>query len=120
VLVIIDLNNLKPVNDVFGLQNKLIRRTTEVLIAGTGDVIPPAWARWASSCRERNWMKRKMMERIGSLVVMNNKYRDLNYLSSAHPSTPGLSLSKVINNKTMRCTRIRGNAAAASFFGRIE
>jgi diguanylate cyclase (GGDEF)-like protein len=101
-----DLNNLKPTNDRYGHQagDKLIRRTAEVLRAGAdeghitarigGDefvVIMPGAGLLEASER---------IERIQSLVVMNNRFYgepELSLSLGAAVSEPGLSLEKVIS-----------------------
>ena len=105
-VIVIDLNNLKPTNDRYGHQvgDKLIRRTAEVLKAGTsrghitarigGDefiIIMPG-ASLADT--------QELGERIQSLVAMNNKfYREpeLSLSLGAAVSEPGISLEKVIS-----------------------
>jgi diguanylate cyclase (GGDEF)-like protein len=105
-MIVMDLNNLKPTNDRYGHQagDKLIRRTAEVLKAGTvegqviarigGDefvIIMPG-----ASLVEAN----ELIERIQSLVVLNNKYYgdpELSLSLGAAVSEPGLSLEKVIS-----------------------
>lgn len=105
-VIVMDLNNLKPTNDRFGHQagDQLIRRTAEVLKAGTaqdhmtarigGDefvVIMPGAS--LSDAHE-------MIERIQSLVVSNNKaYREpeLSLSLGAAISEPAISLEKVIS-----------------------
>ena len=103
-VIVMDLNNLKPTNDQYGHQagDKLIRRTAEVLRAGTTG--GPITARIGgdefvalmpgASLAEAQ----ELIERIQSLVVMNNKFYgepELSLLGAA-VSEPGLSLEKVI------------------------
>ena len=105
-VIVIDLNNLKPINDRYGHQvgDKLIRRTAEVLKAGASEghitariggdefvIIMPG---------SDNTDSQELIERIQSLVAMNNKfYRELELSLSlgAAVSEPGLSLEKVIS-----------------------
>ena len=105
-VVVIDLNNLKPTNDRYGHQagDKLIRRAAEVLKAGTesghmtarigGDefiILMPG-----SSLADTH----ELIERIQSLVVVNNQfYREpeLSLSLGAAVSEPGISLEKVIS-----------------------
>ncbi|MGE5463051.1 MAG: GGDEF domain-containing protein [Syntrophothermus sp.] len=105
-VIVMDLNNLKPTNDRYGHQagDKLIRRTAEVLRAGTngvhitarigGDefvVLMPG-----AALREAN----ELIERIQSLVEVNNQfYREpeLSLSLGAAISEPGISLEKVIS-----------------------
>ncbi len=103
--IVADLNELKITNDTFGHQvgDKLIRRAAEVLKASLeeeymvarigGDefiiIMPGADAETAST----------IMERIQSLVAVNNKYYHAPRLSlslGAATSVPGLSLEKII------------------------
>jgi len=105
-VIIIDLNNLKTTNDRYGHQvgDQLIRRTGEVLKASLdegylaarigGDefilILPETNAQTANA----------LMERVESLVVMNNKfYREpeLSLSLGTATSEPGLSLEKVIS-----------------------
>ena len=105
-VIIIDLNNLKPTNDRYGHQvgDQLIRRMGEVLKASIDDgyiaariggdeftlILPDANEQTAFA----------MMERVESLVVMNNKfYREpeLSLSLGSATSTPDLSLEKVIS-----------------------
>ena len=105
-MIVMDLNNLKPTNDHYGHQvgDKLIRRTAEVLKSSVvegqiaarigGDefvvIIPGAGLVDAQ----------KLIERIQSLVVMNNKFYgepELSLSLGAAVSEPGLSLEKVIS-----------------------
>ena len=105
-VIVIDLNDLKPTNDNFGHQagDKLIRRTAEVLKAGTGQdqitariggdefIIVMPGASLADTY--------ELGERIQSLVTVNNKfYREpeLSLSLGAAVSEPGLSLEKVIS-----------------------
>ena len=104
--IIVDLNGLKMANDTFGHSagDKLIRRTAEVLKAsienGTiaarigGDefilIMPGADEHTAKS----------MIERVESLVVMNNKYYrepELSVSIGASTSAAGYSLLKFIS-----------------------
>jgi diguanylate cyclase (GGDEF)-like protein len=105
-MIVMDLNNLKPTNDRYGHQtgDKLIRRTAEVLRAGTaagqitarigGDefaVIMPG-----ADLEEAN----ELIERIQSLVVVNNKFYgepELSLSLGAAVSDARLSLEKVIS-----------------------
>jgi diguanylate cyclase (GGDEF)-like protein len=105
-MIVIDVNNLKPTNDRHGHQagDKLIRRTAEVLRAGAGEdhitariggdefaIILPG-ARLADAY--------ELIERLQSLVVVNNKfYREpeLSLSLGAAVSEAGLSLEKVIS-----------------------
>jgi len=105
-VIIIDLNNLKPTNDRYGHQvgDQLIRRTGEVLKASLDDgyiaariggdeftlILPDADEQTANI----------MMDRVESLVVMNNKfYREpeLSLSLGSATSEPGLQLEKVIS-----------------------
>ena len=105
-VLVMDLNNLKPTNDHYGHQagDKLIRRTAEVLKAGAvertitarigGDefvVLMPG-----AGLVEAN----ELIDRIQSLVVMNNKFYgepELSLSLGAAVSKPGISLEKVIS-----------------------
>jgi diguanylate cyclase (GGDEF)-like protein len=105
-MIVMDLNNLKPTNDHYGHQtgDKLIRRTAEILKAGVGEgqitariggdefvVIMPG-----SGLVDAQGL----IERIQSLVVLNNKYYgepELSISLGAAVSEPGLSLEKVIS-----------------------
>ena len=105
-MIVIDLNNLKPVNDRYGHQmgDRLIRRTAEVLRAGVSEghitariggdefvIIMPG-----SSLADTQGL----IERIQSLVVMNNKYYrepELSLSLGAAVSGPRVSLEKVIS-----------------------
>jgi len=105
-MIVIDLNNLKPVNDQFGHQagDKLIRRTAEVLKAGTAEgmisariggdefiIILPNTGLQAAN---------ELIERIQSLVTMNNNFYgepELSLSLGAAVSEPGISLEKVIS-----------------------
>ena len=105
-VIVMDLNNLKPTNDRFGHHagDKLIRRTAEVLKAGTakGNIIARMGGDefivlMPDACLGE---AREQIERIQSLVVMNNKfYREpeLSLSLGAAVSGPGLSLEKVIS-----------------------
>jgi len=105
-VIIVDLNYLKPTNDRFGHQvgDKLIRRASEVLRESSNDgcitariggdefimIIPNATLHEAG----------EMMERIQSLVAVNNKYYrqpELSLSLGAAVSEPGLTLEKVIS-----------------------
>jgi diguanylate cyclase (GGDEF)-like protein len=105
-VIIIDLNNLKTTNDHYGHQvgDQLIRRTGEVLKASLdegyiaarigGDefilILPDTNFQTANA----------LMERVESLVVMNNKYYrepELSLSLGTATSEPGLSLEKVIS-----------------------
>jgi diguanylate cyclase (GGDEF)-like protein len=104
--IVMDLNNLKVTNDRYGHQvgDQLIRRTGEVLKASLDDgyiaariggdeftlVLPDADEQTAIT----------MMERVESLVEMNNKfYREpeLSLSLGSATSQPGLPLEKVIS-----------------------
>lgn len=104
--IVVDLNELKAANDTFGHNtgDKLIRRAAEVLKASIdkdhtiarvgGDefiiIMPGADAEAANA----------VMERVQSLVSVNNKYYHEPLLSvslGAATSVPGLSLEKVIS-----------------------
>ena len=131
-VIIVDLNNLKPVNDVFGhnMGDKLIRRAAEVLIASTGKMYVTARIGGDefiiimpdSKLNEAE----KMMERVQSLVVMNNKYyRDpeLSLSLGAAVSEPGLSLEKVISMADNEMYKDKGTyhrRRKEDFFNRIE
>ncbi|WKZ46900.1 MAG: GGDEF domain-containing protein [Anaerolineales bacterium] len=124
--VIVDLNGLKATNDLLGHNagDKLIRRTAEVLKASIengyfaarigGDefiIIMP----------DANEQKAKeMVERVESLVVMNNKYYrepELSVSIGDSTSAPGFSLLKFISladdamyqNKGLHHRRRRGD-----------
>ena len=105
-VIVIDLNNLKTTNDNYGHQagDQLIRRTGEVLKASLdvgyiaarigGDefslILPDTNEQTAYA----------LMERVESLVVMNNKfYREpeLSFSLGSATSEPSLSLEKVIS-----------------------
>ena len=105
-VIIIDLNNLKITNDRYGHQvgDQLIRRTGEVLKASIEDgyiaariggdeftlILPDANVQTAYI----------MMERVESLVEMNNKfYREpeLSFSLGTATSEPGIPLEKVIS-----------------------
>lgn len=105
-MIIIDLNDLKIANDQFGhhVGDKLIRRAAEVLNASINEghitariggdefiiIMPGAELTLAQ----------EVMERIRSLVVMNNKYYrepELSLSFGASVSAPGLALEKVIS-----------------------
>ncbi len=105
-VIVMDLNNLKPTNDRYGHQagDKLIRRMAEVLKASVGEddwtariggdefiIILPNEGMDAAE---------ELIDRIQSLVVMNNKYYrepELSISLGAAVSEPGLSLEKVIS-----------------------
>jgi diguanylate cyclase (GGDEF)-like protein len=130
--IIVDLNNLKPVNDVFGHNtgDKLIRRAAEVLTASVGNryvtariggdefivIMPGAKLNEAE----------EMMERIHSLVMVNNQYyRDpeLSLSLGAAVSESGLSLEKVISNADNEMYKNKGlyhGRRKEDFFKRIE
>lgn len=105
-VIIIDLNNLKTTNDRYGHQvgDQLIRRTGEVLKASLEDeylaariggdefilILPNTNAQTANA----------IMERVESLVRMNNKYYhepELSLSLGTATSEPGLSLEKMIS-----------------------
>lgn len=131
-VIVADLNNLKPVNDVFGHRSgdKLIRRAAEVLSASVenryitsrigGDeftiVMPGADMDDAQ----------ELMERIQSLEIMNNKfYRDpeLSLSLGAAVSSPGLPLEKVLSMADDEMYKNKGSYHSRrrdDFFGRIE
>ena len=105
-VIIIDLNNLKITNDRFGHQigDQLIRRTGEVLKASVDDGIIAAriggdeFTLILPNANEQ--MANAIMERVESLVVMNNKfYREpeLSLSLGSATSEPGLPLEKVIS-----------------------
>ncbi len=104
--IVVDLNELKTTNDMFGHNagDKLIRRAAEVLKASIeeeytvarigGDefiiIMPGADAETAHT----------IIERVQSLVSVNNKYYHEPLLSlslGAATSVPGLSLEKIIS-----------------------
>ena len=104
-VIVIDLNNLKTTNDHYGHQtgDQLIRRTGEVLKASLDDgyiaariggdefslILPDTNEQTAYA----------LMERVESLVVMNNKfYREpeLSFSLGTATSEPGLSLERII------------------------
>jgi len=105
-VIILDLNGLKAANDTLGHQSgdNLIRRAAEVLKAAIesgyiaarigGDefiIIMPDVNGQAAT---------EFMERIQSLVMMNNKYYrapELSLSLGAATSEPGVSLEKVIS-----------------------
>ena len=131
-VIVADLDNLKPVNDVFGHNSgdKMIRRAAEVLTASVGNrqitariggdefiiMMPGAELDEAEA----------LMERIQSLVIMNNKfYRDpeLSLSLGAAVSAPGLSLEKVISMADDEMYQNKGlyhRRRKDDFFGRIE
>lgn len=105
-MIVMDLNNLKPTNDRYGHQagDKLIRRTAEVLKTITAEdritariggdefvvILPGASLGDAQ----------ELIDRIQSLVVMNNKFYgepELSLSLGAAVSEPRLSLEKVIS-----------------------
>ncbi len=105
-VIIIDLNNLKITNDRFGHQvgDQLIRRTGEVLKASVDDGFIAAriggdeFTLILPNANEQTAIA--IMERLESLVVMNNKfYREpeLSLSSGSATSEPGLPLEKVIS-----------------------
>jgi diguanylate cyclase (GGDEF)-like protein len=116
-VIVSDLNYLKPVNDRYGHQagDKLIRRAAEVLKAGAGEgsmaariggdefiVILPNSTMAAAN---------ELIERIQSLVVLNNKfYREpeLSLSMGAAVSEPGISLEKVISLADNEMYRYKG------------
>jgi diguanylate cyclase (GGDEF)-like protein len=131
-VIIIDLNNLKPVNDVFGHHtgDKLIRRAAEVLSASAGK--GPITARIGGDefsiimPGAKLDEAQEVMERIQSLTVMNNKYyRDpeLSLSVGAAVSEPGLSLEKVISiadNEMYKNKGLHHRRRKEDFFKRIE
>ena len=116
-VLVMDLNNLKPTNDRYGHQagDKLIRRTAEVLKAGAAEntitariggdefvVLMPG-----ASLVEAN----ALIDRIQSLVVMNNKFYgepELSLSLGAAVSKPGISLEKVISQADDEMYRNKG------------
>jgi diguanylate cyclase (GGDEF)-like protein len=130
--IIVDLNNLKPVNDVFGHHtgDKMIRRAAEVLSASVGKkyltariggdefivIMPDADMNDAE----------ELMERIQTFVAMNNKYyRDpeLSLSLGAAVSEPGLSLEKTISmadNEMYKNKGLYHRRRKDDFFDRIE
>jgi diguanylate cyclase (GGDEF)-like protein len=131
-IIVADLDNLKPVNDVFGHNtgDKLIRRAAEVLSASIGKqhvtarmggdefvILMPGAGMDAA---------RELMERIQSLVIMNNKfYRDpeLSLSLGAAVSEPGVPLEKVIimaDNEMYKNKGAYHRRRRDDFFGRIE
>ena len=105
-MIAIDLNNLKQVNDRFGHQagDKLIRRTAEVLKAGVGEKYLTARVGGDEFIiilpNEGIPAANELMERIESLVVVNNKYYrepELSLSLGAAVSEPGITLEKVIS-----------------------
>ncbi|HXD11681.1 MAG TPA: GGDEF domain-containing protein [Anaerolineales bacterium] len=105
-VIIIDLNNLKITNDRFGHQigDQLIRRTGEVLKASIDDGFIAAriggdeFTLILPNANEQTAVA--IMERVESLVVMNNKfYREpeLSLSLGSATSEPGLPLEKVIS-----------------------
>jgi len=104
-VIIIDLNNLKTTNDNYGHQvgDQLIRRTGEVLKASLEDGFIAAriggdeFILILPDTNEQT--TRGMMERVESLVEMNNKfYREpeLSFSLGTATSDPGLTLERVI------------------------
>jgi diguanylate cyclase (GGDEF)-like protein len=131
-VIVADLDNLKPVNDVFGHNtgDKLIRRAAEVLSASIGNghiiarvggdefvVLMPGAGIDAAQ---------RLMERIQSLVIMNNKfYRDpeLSLSLGAAVSEPGMPLEKGIimaDNEMYKNKGLYHRRRKEDFFGRIE
>jgi diguanylate cyclase (GGDEF)-like protein len=105
-VIIIDLNNLKITNDRYGHQvgDQLIRRTGEVLKASLDDGYIAAriggdeFSLLLPDTNEQTAYA--LMERVESLVVMNNKfYREpeLSFSLGTATSRPGLSLERVIS-----------------------
>jgi len=105
-VIIIDLNNLKITNDRYGHQvgDQLIRRTGEVLKASLDDGYIAAriggdeFSLLLPDTNEQTAYA--LMERVESLVVMNNKfYREpeLSFSLGTATSKPGLSLERVIS-----------------------
>ena len=105
-VIIIDLNNLKTTNDRYGHQagDQLIRRTGEVLKASLDNGYIAAriggdeFTLILPNTNEQT--AHIMMERLESLIVMNNKfYREpeLSLSLGSATSEPGLSLEKVIS-----------------------
>jgi len=105
-VIIIDLNNLKITNDRYGHQvgDQLIRRTGEVLKASLDDGYIAAriggdeFSLILPDTNEQ--IAYVLMERVESLVVMNNKfYREpeLSFSLGTSTSEPGVSLEKVIS-----------------------
>jgi diguanylate cyclase (GGDEF)-like protein len=116
-VIIIDLNNLKTTNDRYGHQagDQLIRRTGEVLKASLdngyiaarigGDeftlILPDTNVQTALA----------LIDRVESLVVMNNKfYREpeLSLSLGSATSEPGLSLERVISMADDAMYRYKG------------
>jgi len=104
--IIVDLNELKVTNDSLGHHagDKLIRRAAEVLTASieNGHVAAriggDEFIIMMSDAGEQ--ASNDVMERIQSLVAMNNKYYrepELSLSFGAATSKPGLSLEKVIS-----------------------
>ena len=105
-MILMDLNNLKPVNDHYGHQagDKLIRRTAEVLKASIGEEYMAARIggdEFIIVMPDRQLHEaNELIERIQSLVVVNNTfYREpeLSLSLGAAVSEPSLSLEKVIS-----------------------
>jgi len=105
-VIILDLNGLKAANDLLGHHagDNLIRRTAEVLKASMDDGYIAAriggdeFIVIMSDADEQ--AANELMERIQSLVTMNNKYYrepELSLSLGAATSGPGLSLEKVIS-----------------------
>jgi len=104
--VIVDLNGLKQTNDSFGHSagDKLIRRAAEVLKASLeeGHIAARIGGdEFILIMPDSNEPKvREMVERVESLVIMNNKYYrepELSLSMGASTSAPGFSLSKFIS-----------------------
>jgi len=105
-VIILDLNGLKTANDLLGHHagDNLIRRTAEVLKASMDDGYIAAriggdeFIIIMSDADEQ--AASELMERIQSLVTMNNKYYrepELSLSLGAATSEPGVSLEKVIS-----------------------
>jgi diguanylate cyclase (GGDEF)-like protein len=105
-VIILDLNGLKAANDLLGHQagDNLIRRTAEVLKASIEDghiaarIGGDEFIIFMSDADAGD--ADELMERIQSLVVMNNKYYrepELSLSLGAATSQTGLSLEKVIS-----------------------
>lgn len=104
--VIVDLNGLKATNDLLGHNagDKLIRRTAEVLKASIENGYCAARIggdEFIIIMPDANEQKAKeMVERVESLVVMNNKYYrepELSVSIGDSTSAPGFSLLKFIS-----------------------
>jgi diguanylate cyclase (GGDEF)-like protein len=105
-VIIIDLNNLKITNDRYGHQigDQLIRRTGEVLKASLDDGYIAAriggdeFILILPNTNEQT--AQLLMERVESLVDMNNKfYREpeLSFSLGSSTSAPGIPLERVIS-----------------------